>query len=64
MIGTEGWMLAIEILAAGFDSWNDHLMKLSEGYRERIEILRRSLGNGEGPHRRQGHLLTGGLRIP
>jgi hypothetical protein len=39
MIGTTGWWLALEILAAAFPSWREHLRSLRAGYELEIRRL-------------------------
>lgn len=39
MIGTPGWNLALEILAAGFEEWRFHEEKLREHYERQVRIL-------------------------
>jgi len=39
MIGTAGWWLALEILAAGMPDWQEHLQSLREVYERDIREL-------------------------
>jgi hypothetical protein len=43
MVGTPGWALALEILAAGFAPWRRHVAGLREGYEREIKDLTRAL---------------------
>jgi hypothetical protein len=43
MIGTPGWQLALDILAAGDENWRDHVVLLREGYQRQIDRLKRAL---------------------
>ena len=39
MIGTPGWMLALEILAAAFEDWENHVAVLREQCEREIRLL-------------------------
>jgi len=39
MIGTPGWTLALEILAAGLDEWENHVKRLREQYEKQIQLM-------------------------
>jgi hypothetical protein len=43
MIGTPGWSLALEILAAGFEDWRAHAARLGEQHQRQIQILTRAI---------------------
>lgn len=44
MIGTPGWSMALEILAAGLEDWKDHVEQLKEQYQRQIRALEKALG--------------------
>jgi len=48
MIGTAGWWLALEILAAAMPEWRDHLVNLREGYRRNIRDLSAAIEKAKG----------------
>jgi hypothetical protein len=50
MIGTPGWSLALEILAAGFEDWRAHVAQLREGYERKIRILAKAIEERPGRH--------------
>ena len=39
MIGTPGWVLALEILGAGLEEWRDHVAALRRPYQQRAQLL-------------------------
>jgi hypothetical protein len=39
MIGTPGWVLALEILGAGLDDWREHVAALRRQYAEQARLL-------------------------
>ncbi len=43
MIGTPGWWLVLEILAAGLPGWRDHLKSILSGYEMQIRRLTTAL---------------------
>ncbi|HEX8912073.1 MAG TPA: hypothetical protein VF796_06910 [Humisphaera sp.] len=43
MIGTPGWQLALDILAAGDETWRDHVVRVREGYQRQIDRLELAL---------------------
>lgn len=44
MIGTPGWSLALEILAAGLEDWKSHMEQLKEQYQRQVRALEKALG--------------------
>ena len=62
MIGTRGWVLAIEILAAAFPAWADHLERLSAADEDNIERLTTALA--EAASKRRKSVTPGRNRKP
>ena len=48
MIGTPGWTLALEILAAGLEDWESHLAVLREQYERQVRLLTEALEEAGG----------------
>jgi len=48
MIGTAGWWLALEILAAGMPEWREHLVNLRHGYERHIRELSAAISKSRG----------------
>jgi len=57
MIGTPGWWLVLEILAAGLPDWRNHLESLI-AERERVVKKFSAALEGFSDHSTRGHLLT------
>jgi hypothetical protein len=43
LIGTEGWWIALEILAAAFPTWNEHLKSVRNQFEMEIRRLTKAL---------------------
>jgi hypothetical protein len=48
LVGTPGWTLALEILAAGLEEWGNHVKVLREQYERQARLLREAINPESG----------------